>query len=55
MKTRIDWLIRNEDGQGMAEYTLVLALTILAVIGAVDLLGNITNQLYQKSLSDMPF
>jgi len=37
-------IIRNEEGQGLAEYALILALIAIVAIGAVTLLGgNITS------------
>jgi pilus assembly protein Flp/PilA len=52
MKQLISRLIREEEGQGMAEYGLILALIAVVVIGALSLLGdelaaiftNITNR-----------
>ena len=35
---------KNEDGQGLAEYALILALIAIVAVGAVTLLGgNITS------------
>lgn len=38
MKNLYDFL-RDEDGQGMAEYGLIIALIAVVVIGAITLLG----------------
>ncbi len=37
--TYLTSLLRKEDGQGLAEYALILALIAVFVIGAVTLLG----------------
>jgi pilus assembly protein Flp/PilA len=37
-------LLRTEDGQGMAEYTLILALVVVVSIAAVTTLGSNTIQ-----------
>lgn len=55
MKGKVEWVIKNEDGQGMVEYSLILALVAMAVIGAVSLFGEATNQLYEKAISKMTF
>jgi len=39
MKRLISRLMREEEGQGMAEYGLILALIAVVVIGALTLLG----------------
>ncbi|MDQ3491814.1 MAG: Flp family type IVb pilin [Chloroflexota bacterium] len=37
--TYLTSLLRKEDGQGLAEYALILALIAVFVIGAVSFLG----------------
>ena len=54
MKREIDWFIKNEDGQGMVEYSLILVLIALVVIGALTLLGETTNELYNKATNSFP-
>ncbi len=39
MKELLTRMWRNEDGQDLAEYALLIALIALVVIGAVTLLG----------------
>ncbi|MEW5920470.1 MAG: Flp family type IVb pilin [Bacillota bacterium] len=39
MKQFFNRLVREEEGQGMAEYGLILALIAVVVIGALTLLG----------------
>ncbi len=47
MSTLIAWLFdvvgRDEEGQGLAEYALILALIAIVVIGAVIFLGGAIN------------
>lgn len=40
MKELFMRLMREEDGQGMAEYGLILALIAVVVIGALSLMGD---------------
>jgi pilus assembly protein Flp/PilA len=54
MKTKIDWFINNEDGQGMVEYSLIIVLIALVVIGAVTFLGETTNELFKKASDSFP-
>jgi pilus assembly protein Flp/PilA len=39
MLKMISRLVRDEEGQGLAEYALILVLIAVAVIGALELLG----------------
>ncbi|MES4791914.1 MAG: Flp family type IVb pilin [Chloroflexota bacterium] len=42
----VAWQARDEEGQGLAEYGLILALIAIVCIGALTLLGgNIANAL----------
>jgi pilus assembly protein Flp/PilA len=53
---RLQNLLKSEKGQGMVEYSLIIGLVVIAVIGAVATLGgqvkaifdSITNTLTQK-------
>ncbi len=46
------WLSRNEDGQGLAEYALILALiAIVAIISLLFLGGQVSNILSQVGTS----
>lgn len=46
MKTAFLAPLREEDGQALVEYALVLSLVALVAVGAVTLLGvNVTNAL----------
>lgn len=39
IKERVRGALKNENGQGMVEYGLILALVAIVVIGALTLLG----------------
>lgn len=39
MLKMISRLVKDEEGQGLAEYALILVLIAVAVIGALELLG----------------
>lgn len=54
MKRKIGWFIKNEDGQGMVEYSLILVLIVLVVIGAVNLIGETTAEFYNKATNSFP-
>lgn len=55
MKGNVEWFIVNEDGQGMVEYSLILVLVAMAIIGALSLLGGATNQLYEDAISKITY
>ncbi len=56
MKEKIDWFRNEEVGQGMVEYSLLIALVAMVIIGSLTMLGNTINkQLYEKSVSKMTF
>ena len=40
---------KNEEGQGMVEYGLILALIAIVVIAAVTLVGNKVNAIFNKA------
>ena len=40
--------LRDEDGQGMVEYALILALIAVVVIAAVTLIGNNINTKFKN-------
>ena len=54
MKKILNWLTIEESGQGMVEYSLILSLVVIIVIGAIITLGSKTLDLYQKSIAEMP-
>jgi pilus assembly protein Flp/PilA len=44
MKKFLNWFVKEESGQGMVEYGLILGLVALAVIAALTLLGTNINE-----------
>jgi len=54
MKTKVKQFLKNEEGQGMVEYGLILILVSVALIGALNLLGSATGQLFHNTLSSIP-
>jgi pilus assembly protein Flp/PilA len=44
----LNWL-RNEEGQGMVEYGLIIGLIAIVVIGALLLLGPKVRELFTRS------
>ena len=47
------WFIKDEEGQGMVEYGLILALVALVVIGALSTLGGGLGGLFDKIAGDV--
>ncbi|MBR0600007.1 Flp family type IVb pilin [Sinanaerobacter chloroacetimidivorans] len=43
MKKFLNWFVKEESGQGMVEYGLILGLVALAVIAALTVLGTKIN------------
>jgi pilus assembly protein Flp/PilA len=54
MKKAIEWLVSEESAQGMVEYSLILALVAIIVIGALKIFGQSTYNLYNESVSKIP-
>ena len=46
--------IRDENGQGLAEYALILALIAIVVVAAVSAFGQGVNNLYESSANKLP-
>lgn len=46
--------IKDENGQGMVEYALILALIAVVVIAAVTAFGQGVNNLYNSSANQLP-
>jgi pilus assembly protein Flp/PilA len=53
MKKIAACILKEEDGQGLVEYTLILALIVLAAVAAVSFLGENAFALYQDSMDKM--
>jgi pilus assembly protein Flp/PilA len=49
MKNLIARFVREEEGQDLVEYALLLALIALAAVTAMGLLGTAINQKYQSA------
>ncbi|MCF0133727.1 MAG: Flp family type IVb pilin [Mogibacterium sp.] len=45
--------LMNEEGQGMVEYGLILALVAVVVIGALTLLGGGINDIFGKVTDEL--
>lgn len=54
MKKVIEWMKKEESGQGMAEYSMILALIAIAVIVSVKALGISTHGLYNEVVNKIP-
>lgn len=50
----MDSFIRDENGQGMVEYALILALIAVVVIAAVTAFGQGVRNLYSSSANQLP-
>ena len=46
-------ILNEEDGQGLAEYTLIISLIVIAAIAAVSFLGENAFALYLDSITKM--
>lgn len=51
MKNRIKNIIKKEEGQGMTEYIIIVALIGIAAIGIVTLFGDTLRDLFGASAS----
>lgn len=49
MKDMMNWLANEEDGQGMVEYGLILALVALAAVGVLTTLGTKISSVFTKA------
>ena len=47
-------LIIDEEGQGLAEYALILGLIFMAVVIALGLLGESVANFYERFAEEMP-
>jgi len=46
--TRFQALVRNEEGQDLLEYALLVALIALVAVGAITLAGSNVNDIFGK-------
>ncbi|MHB1484109.1 MAG: Flp family type IVb pilin [Saccharofermentanales bacterium] len=46
-------LFKDEDGQGMVEYALILALVAIVVIAAVIFLGDSANNVFTRAVNEV--
>jgi pilus assembly protein Flp/PilA len=53
MLTRINRTLRREDGQGMTEYIIIVALIAIAAIGVITIFGENLRQLFGVSADAM--
>ncbi|MEW6696141.1 MAG: Flp family type IVb pilin [Bacillota bacterium] len=53
MKEMMTGLLMDESGQGMAEYGLILALVAVVVVGALTLLGQGLDGIFDKVTEDV--
>jgi Flp pilus assembly pilin Flp len=51
MKSFIERLWRNEEGQDIAEYAVMLAVILVIVIGTVRLIGSNANNVFSQAAS----
>ena len=49
MKEMMNWIANEEEGQGMVEYALILALVAIAAITVLGTLGNKVNTIFTKA------
>ncbi len=49
------WRLLHGEGQGLVEYSLLLALIVLVVIGIISVMGNTVSSLwYQRIIDSWP-
>jgi len=49
----LNWLRRNEDGQDVAEYAVMLAVILVVVVGAIRLIGSNANNVFSSVSSSV--
>ena len=49
MTEMMNWIANEEDGQGMVEYALILALISVAAIAAIKLIGPKVSELFTNA------
>ena len=53
MKNLMNWIANEEEGQGMVEYALILALISVAAIAAIKLIGPKVSELFTKASNEL--
>lgn len=53
VKTLLDRLIRDESGQDIAEYAIMLAVILIIVVGTVKLIGGNANNTFSSVASTL--
>jgi pilus assembly protein Flp/PilA len=54
LMNRLRGLVRNEEGQDLLEYALLIALIALVCVGAVALAGTRVSQVFQNIAGQIP-
>ena len=54
MKEMMNWIANEEEGQGMVEYALILALIAIAAIAVMSPLGDKIKGIFQKASDALP-
>ena len=54
MKEMMNWIANEEEGQGMVEYALILALIAIAAIAVMGPLGDKIEAIFQKASDALP-
>ena len=53
MTEMMNWIANEEDGQGMVEYALILALISVAAIAAIKLIGPKVSELFESASNEL--
>ena len=53
MKEMMNWIANEEEGQGMVEYALILALVAIAAITVLGTLGTKINGIFDKAVNEL--
>ena len=53
MTEMMNWIANEEEGQGMVEYALILALIAIAAITVLGFLGNKITDVFEKANEEL--
>ena len=53
MKNMMNWIANEEEGQGMVEYALILALVAVGCIAILGTLKGSINNIFSKAASEL--